>query len=456
MELRPYQQELIKKIKMELCKGRKSVCAVLGCGGGKSIIQACIAKSATDKGNKVLFLVHRKELCEQIEQTFRKCGVDLRLCQISMVQTVSRRLGKHSWTPQIIITDECHHSLSGSYKKIYEYHKDAFRLGFTATPCRLDKSGLGEIYESMVEGVSTKWLIDNHYLSPYIYYGAKIVDTNGLRTTHGEFVASDVNELMNKRIIFGQAFENWQKFANGKKTIIYCAGIELSKKTAAQFRANNVRTAHLDGETPAAERKKIISDFREGKITVLSNVDLFGEGFDVPDCECVVLLRPTMSLTLHIQQSMRSMRYKEGKTAIIIDNVGNVYRHGLPDDKRDWTLESKRKRKQAEIKVKQCPKCMTCLPNTAKQCTTCGFIFETQTIERTDPENVTTELQRLSAEDLLRNKPYEEYRKITTWDEMEEFRKAKKYKFMWSIRKCLELGIKIPDKYSYLVRRFAI
>lgn len=130
MNLRPYQAELIRKIKTELCKGKHSVCAVLGCGGGKSIIQGCIAKSATDKGNKVLFLVHRKELCEQIEQTFRICGVDMRFCQIAMVQTVSRRLGKHSWTPALIITDECHHSLSASYhrhgKAFYKPYRNFF------------------------------------------------------------------------------------------------------------------------------------------------------------------------------------------------------------------------------------------------------------------------------------------------------------------------------------------
>lgn len=456
MELRPYQAELIQKIKAELKKGKPSVIAVLGCGGGKSVIQAKIAASAAAKGNRVLFLVHRKELCEQIESTFKACGVDMRFCRIAMVQTVSRRLGRHSWTPKLIITDECHHSLSNSYKKIYEYYPDAVRLGFTATPCRLDRSGLGEIYESMVEGVSTKWLIDNRFLSPYIYYSAKIVDTDGLRTSHGEFVASDVNELMNKRIIFGQVLESWQKLANGKKTIIYCANIDLSKKTVHQFRLNGIKAEHLDGTAPANVREQVIKDFRDGNITVLSNVDLFGEGFDVPDCECVVLLRPTMSLTLHIQQSMRSMRYKENKTAIIIDNVGNVYRHGLPDDMREWSLIGKKKKTRPQIKIKQCPKCMACLPNSAKECGICGYVFTPAQNERAEPEKINAELERIKSEDILKAKPYNEYKKIDNWEDMERFRKAKKYKFMWSIRKCLELGIEIPAKYNYLVRRFAM
>ena len=455
MQLRPYQQELIQKIKSEIRQGHKSVIAVLGCGGGKSVIQASIAKSATDKGNNVLFIVHRKELCEQISQTFKMCGVDMRFCQISMVQTVSRRLGRHSWTPKLIITDECHHSLSNSYKKIYEYYPDAIRLGFTATPCRLDKNGLGEIYESMVEGVSTKWLIENHFLAPYKYYSAKIVETDGLRTSHGEYVAADVTELMNKRVIFGQVLDNWRKFANGKKTIVYCAGIELSKKTAEQFAIHNIPAAHLDGTTPQDRRQRVIQAFRNGEITVLCNVDLFGEGFDVPDCECVILLRPTLSLTLHIQQSMRSMRYKENKTAIIIDNVGNVYRHGLPDDQREWSLKGKRKKEKAEIKIKQCPVCFACLPGNAKECTQCGHEFVLAEAERAEMEKINAELQEIKAVDILRAKPYEEYKNIDNWDDMERFRKAKKYKFMWSIRKCIELGITIPNKYNYLVRRFA-
>lgn len=455
MELRSYQSNLIFDIKQELRTGSRAVCAVLGCGGGKSVIQGCIAKSATDKKNNVLFLVHRKELCDQITGTFKMCGVDLRFCKIEMVQTVARRLGKHGWTPTLIITDECHHSLSASYKKIYDYYPDAIRLGFTATPSRLDKSGLGEIYESMVEGVSTKWLIDNHYLSPYIYYGAKIVDTNGLRTKRGEFVAADVNDLMNKRILFGQALDHWRKLADGKRTIVYCANIELSQKTVQQFKYAGVSAEHLDGTTSKAVRSKVIQDFRDGKITVLSNVDLFGEGFDVPDCECVVLLRPTMSLTLHIQQSMRSMRYKNGKTAIIIDNVGNAYRHGLPDDQREWSLHSKKKKKESEIIIKQCPVCMACLPNAIKECTVCGHVFASQEVERSEMDKVDTELQQLTSEDLLKKTPYSEYRNIDNWDDMERFRKAKKYKFMWSIRKCQELGIAIPRKYDYLVRRFA-
>ncbi len=453
MELRKYQSDLIDDIKQELRNGRRSVCAVLGCGGGKSVIQAMIAKSATNKGNNVLFLVHRRELCQQIANTFFKCGVDLNLCDIEMVQTVSRNLDKIQM-PELIITDECHHALSKSYMKIYDLFPDTLRLGFTATPYRLGHGGLGDIFDSMVEGVTTKWLIENHYLSPYVYYGVKLVDTDKLRKRSGEYVSADIAKLMEQRYIYGEVLSSWRKFADGKKTIIYCASIESSVETVKKFTEAGIITEHLDGKTPTLKRQEVIKNFREGKITVLSNVDLFGEGFDVPDCECVVLLRPTLSRTLHIQQSMRSMRYKEGKTAVIIDHVGNVYRHGLPDDLREWTLEGKDK-KESEVKVKQCPACFAVVSNNLKKCSMCGHVFseETEKEETAEPEYIETELEVITSEDVLKNLPYSAYRDINSFENMERFRKARGYKFPWSIRKCLELGIAVPDKYKGFVRR---
>ena len=206
IELRPYQAELIQKIKNELMQGKKSVCAVLGCGGGKSAIAGMIAKSATDKGNRVLFLVHRRELCEQIEDTFALCGVDFKLCQIGMVQTITRRLAKTT-EPQLIITDESHHSLSDSYTRIYDYFPNAVRLGFTATPIRMNDGGLGRVYESLVESVSTKWLIDNGYLAPYKYYSVKLADTDGLHIKRGDYDSKEIAELMERKHIYGDTIK---------------------------------------------------------------------------------------------------------------------------------------------------------------------------------------------------------------------------------------------------------
>jgi len=452
LKLRPYQDDLVNKIRDSIKSGSKSICAVLGCGGGKSVIQGKISSSATLKGNRVLFLVHRKELCEQIEGTFAICGVNFELCDISMVQTVSRRLDKIE-KPDIIITDECHHSLAKTYIKIYEKFPEALRLGFTATPVRDKEGGLGTIYETMITGVKTEWLISNSFLSPYKYYSIKLAETKGLKTKMGDFDKKQVALLMEKSQIFGDTVDNWLKISPNTKTIVYCSTVEASKKTAEAFNKANISAAHLDGETPKAKRKNTIDDFRQGKIDVLVNVDLFGEGFDVPDCETVVLLRPTKSLTIHIQQSMRSMRYKEGKTAVIIDHVGNVYRHGFPDDEREWSLKSKKAtRKENEIKIRDCIKCFTTFSFNHRVCPFCGY--EILNESRYEKEMIDYELEELDRKGMLSKQNYAFYEKLKTFEQVKKFQKSKGYKFSWCLHKCKELRISIPNKYDYRLENF--
>lgn len=427
-------------------------CAGLRRRLSKSVIQADIAKSATDKGNAVLFLVHRKELTEQIKHTFTAYGVDMGLCDVEMVQTACRRIQKLT-PPKLIITDEAHHSSAASYTKIYEAFENTLRIGFTATPWRLGSGGLDTVFDSMVEGVSTEWLIQNGYLSPYKYYSVKLVNTDKLHRRAGEYIASEVQALMDSRAIYGDVISNYRKLANGKKTIVYCASVKLSKDTARAFETHGIPSAHLDGETPKAEREKTIQDFRNGKITVLSNVDLFGEGFDVPDCECVILLRPTLSLTLHIQQSMRSMRFKEGKTAIIIDHVGNVFRHGLPDDKREWRLSGRSKAKVVEKKapsIRQCGNCFACVPPSVQKCPYCGHDFKPTEREIQEKQAELEEINR----DKLKKAKYDSYKNFTTFDELHAFQRARGYKFLWTIRKCIELNIPYPKKYNFVARKF--
>lgn len=417
-------------------------------GLGKSVIQAQIAKNATDKGNRVLFLVHRKELCQQITETFQAMGVDLSLCYIGMVQTVTRRLKKIP-EPALILQDEAHHALANNYRRIYDYWSNAYLIGFTATPQRINEGGLGDVFDTLIESVSTAWLIENNYLSPYRYYGVQLADASKLHTRHGDYCKEEVEELMNQSAIFGSAVENWKERAEGKQTIIYCSSIATSQATAEAFRAAGVAAKHLDGATGARERAETVATFRSGEIKVLCNVDLFGEGFDVPDCEAVVLLRPTKSLTLHVQQSMRSMRYKAGKTAIILDHVGNYLRHGLPDDDRTWTLSSKKKKTKSEIKIKQCPVCYAVVPQSTKECPHCKYVFQVE--ERQERERV----EGVLLEEIKRM-PYEEYHKAKTWEQLELFRKAKKFKFAWSIYKAVELQIPLPGKYYYMAYRMGL
>lgn len=448
IELRTYQTELINNIRKSIRTGNKSVVAVLGCGGGKSVIQAEIARSATAKGNRVLFLVHRKELCGQIRNTFENQGVDMELCSVNMVQTVSRRLDDIP-EPEVIITDECHHSTANTYRKIYDKFPNALKLGFTATPIRLNKGGLGEVYQDLITSVSTKWLIDNHYLAPYKYYSVKLADTSGLHIRSGEYKADEVACLMQNKEIYGETITQWEKLAKGRKTIVYCASVEASKMTADEFSNAGYISCSLDGTTPENERRDVMERFRNGEIQILCNCDLFGEGLDVPDCECVVLLRPTQSLTLYIQQSMRSMRYMPDKTAIIIDHVGNCYLHGLPDDDRKWTLESKQNQ-ETTVKIRECPNCYAVYAPTLSKCPYCKY-EAVKEVRHSSKKTIEIDLVELRRQEDLKNTKLSDA-VFNTWEEVVEFQKIKGYKFAWCIRTAVARDIPIPSKYSFIRR----
>lgn len=448
MKLRGYQLELINNIRKSVSRGNKSIVAVLGCGGGKSIIQAEIAKSAVNKQNRVLFLVHRRELCSQIEETFTAQGVNMELCSICMVQTVSKHLDRVR-TPNIIITDEAHHSVASTYRKIYDRFPDALLLGFTATPIRLNKGGLGDVYKDLITSVSTRWLIDNHYLSPYKYYSVKLADTSKLHIRAGEYKADEIAELMQNKEIYGETVKQWKKIAENKKTIVYCASVEASKETAEQFRQSGYNAESLDGTVSKEYRASVMSDFRNGKIRILCNCELFGEGLDVPDCECAVLLRPTQSLTLFIQQSMRSMRYMPGKTAIIIDHVGNCYQHGLPDDEREWSLEPKKKQ-ESVVKIRECKECYAVYSPTLSKCPYCGY-KATHEIQKHDRKVVDIDLVQVQRKENLQKTKLRDA-DLNSFAEVVEFQKAHKYKFMWVIRYCIQKDIEIPAKYRGLLQ----
>jgi len=398
-KLYDYQQRLVDRARQAYTEGYKAPCIVSPCGSGKSVVIAEIARMTTLKGNRVLFLVHRRELIDQIKNTFKMNGVNLDLVHFGMVQTVVRRLDKMQ-KPDLIITDENHHSLAASYKKIYEHFSDVLRLGFTATPIRLNGSGLGDVNDILIEEVSAKWLIENNFLAPYKYYAPKLIDTGKLKLNRlREFSSTSIDQAMQEKTIYGDAIKHYKQLADGEQAIAYCHSVEASKRTAEAFREHGINAVHLDAKTPKKERDEIIRKFRDREIRILCNVDLIGEGFDVPDCSTVIMLRPTQSLSLYIQQAMRGMRYRPGKTSIIIDHVDNVRRHGLPDMEREWTLEGKKETKgKPEVPIKECENCFAVYSPKEKACPMCGHVPEVK--EQKDYEvDETAVLEEVTEED---------------------------------------------------------
>lgn len=342
-----------------------------------------IARLTVAKGGIVMFMVHRKELVDQIKASFRENDVDLNKCVVQTVGKIVNRL-EILPRPNLIITDETHHSLANTYKRIYKHYAGVPQLGFTATPWRLNGKGLHDVYDAMVLGPSIDWLIENHYLAPYKYYSVKLVDDSKLqKSSTGDFTNKSMDDAVGKTI-FGDVVKTYQSKTPGQQAIVYAHSVDYSKAVAQAFRDAGINAAHADAKTPAAERNQIMTDFKSGQLKVLCNVDLISEGFNVPDCSVVIMLRPTESLVLFIQQSMRSMRFKPGKEATIIDHVANYARFGLPDDDRTWTLADrpkKRKKDSDAMPIRTCQFCFAVIPAAATICPVCGRAVEREQTE---------------------------------------------------------------------------
>lgn len=448
VQLYPYQEQLVNEARQKLAEGNKSVLLVSPAGSGKSVVIAEIARLCVAKGGHVLFMVHRQELVNQITQSFQKANVNLMHTTIMTVGKIVHRLGKIP-QPNLIITDETHHSKALTYRKIYQYYSNVPRLGFTATPWRMNGQGLDDIYQTMVEGQTVSWLIEHHYLAPYKYYSIKLLDDKKLKkSSTGDYTNHSMDDAIGKTI-FGDVVKTYQDKTPGQQAIVYAHDIEHSQATAVAFNAVGIKAVHADAKTPKAKRSRIMTDFKAGKIKVLCNVDLISEGFDVPDCSVVIMLRPTASLVLDIQQSMRCMRYKPGKLATIIDHVANYTRFGLPDAQRQWSLTGRPKKKRSNntgssLPIKTCPHCFAVVPAQCKICPECGMeikiaveqmeVDKTANIEKVGEFKLTTDYSKVR---LAKKKPDD----AQSYQDLVAMAKAKGYKAGWAYVQAKRLGL---------------
>mgnify|MGYP002853093060 CR=1 FL=1 len=375
--LRPYQQDFINAVRNEFHKGNKRVVGVAPCGAGKTIMTGWMIREALKRGKRSIFFVHRKELIAQTAKTFFDLGIPFGIIsagakmninqpvQIASVQTLARRIVDKknkpikeivdALNPDFLICDECHHILANTYKKVLDAFPNAYLLGVTATPERIGGVTLSDVFQAMVESLSVNELIELGNLTKFDYIASqKKYDYSQIKVQHGDFDNHQLEKLMTDGKIIGDTVDCYRQYADGLSCICYCVNVNHSKTVAAAFADAGINAAHCDGETPAKIRDSIVEDFRNGFIKVLCNADLFGEGFDVPACQSVILARPTKSLPLFIQQAMRPLRpdpNDANKIAVIIDQVQNCAIHGLPNIKRDWSLIPKDKKKIP------CPNC---------------------------------------------------------------------------------------------------
>lgn len=414
MTLKPHahQEKNIHEIRDEFRKGVLAVLWYLPTGGGKSFAAAFMILTAMETGKTCWFIVHRRELLRQTERQFKDLGIEYgvvaagrpmqpdKLVQLCSINTLSRRLDKLK-RPNLAIVDECHHLPAASWSEVIAKLGRFYMVGLSASPCRLDGRGLGDYFGSMVHGLSIRDLILNGFLSPFKTYAPPTVDTSGLHVRAGDYKHEELEALMDQPSITGSAVSEYQKLCSGKRAIVFCTSIEHSKHVAKQFKDAGYTAAHIDGTTDDQLRDMIISDFEKGSIKILCNVDLCGEGLSINAIECVILLRPTQSLALYIQQVGRGLRVWPGKEYLtILDHVGSTKKFGFIDDQRDWSLHQTaiKQKKKPPPGVRVCPSCFAASPARVTKCVECGHVFEIR--ERQSVEERQGELVEMTREDM--------------------------------------------------------
>lgn len=406
MNLRPYQQDLIHKARSLMQSGERSIIIQSPTGSGKTLLTAHMLHTAASKGMRSWFIVHRKELIEQSAKAFQLEGLNYGIIsagypadtrynvQIAGIATLSKRYTRYA-PPSLIVWDECHHVAAKSWGSIFSKFPSAYHIGLTATPQRLDGQGLNSYFKKMIHGPNVPWLIENKFLSPYKLYAPATIDLENIPTRMGDYARDELTQVMDKPTITGSAVEHYKKYADGKRAIAFAVSVEHSKHIVEQFIQGCINAAHIDGNTDSTTRAETIKRFANGDIRLLSNVDLFGEGFDVPALEAVILLRPTKSLGLYLQQVGRSLRIFPGKShAVILDHVGNCQRFGLPDEVREWALEGRdKKKKDLPPPVKICQMCLGA-QRPSERCIFCGYIFPVSYREISQVEGELTEINQ--------------------------------------------------------------
>lgn len=489
IQLRPYQQDFIDAVRNEFLKGNKRVVGVAPCGAGKTIMTGWMIREALNRGKRSIFFVHRKELIAQTAKTFLELGIPFgiinsgakmlldRPVQIASVQTLAKRVvdkdGKpnknviDALNPNFLICDECHHILANTYKKVLDAFPNSYLLGVTATPLRMGGITLADSFDSLVESLSVNKLIALGNLTKFQYFAPESdIDLSHVKSIGGDYNNRELESLMVDKSIIGGIVENYRELADGKAAICYCVNVNHSIEVAKAFSEAGINAAHCDGETNPRVRDKLVNDFRNGNIQVLCNAELFGEGFDVPHCQAVILARPTQSLTLFIQQAMRPLRPDPDdpdKVAVIIDHVQNYVRHGLPNDDREWSLLPNIKKKT------KCPECGQMIfpiekvvrgedgkKSTRKFCPKCNYMFEKgealgfggRHAENKDGDlvevKVSYDTQHAEDKPVIKNKP-------TTIEDFIDIARIKKYKPGWAAIRALEF-VKSYDDCLHIAR----
>jgi superfamily II DNA or RNA helicase len=402
--LRDYQTQLIDGAR-ERIRRRKRALVVAPTGAGKTVLAAFMQGGAARRGQSSWFIVHRREILERTAETFAEVGIDFGMVldgypmrpeapvQLCGVQSLVGRLDDLP-RPAGVVWDEAHHRVAGDHAAVGDHVADAWQVGVTATPERLDGEGLGDCFDELVLGPTTGGLMGRGFLSPYRLFAPGRPDMLGTTLT-------SMAEAMGDARLIGDAVEHWHRDARGMQTIGFEMNRAASQATVAAFRSEGVEAHHVDGTMHRDKRKELFRAFRAREITYLSQVAIAGEGVDIPGAECALLRYKTNSLTKFLQDVGRVFRpiYEPGfdagaatdaervasiaagpkPFAVILDMGGNAFDFGMPCDERRWSLLGAKERRVMErmedgFPIHTCPECYQITASAVRVCP-CGYEF---------------------------------------------------------------------------------
>jgi superfamily II DNA or RNA helicase len=411
MKLRQYQIDAITGVREQFYAGKKRVILVSPTGSGKSLVFSTIAKNIVSKERRPVILVHRHQLLKQASESLTSmdirhdlfkagsskfCHVMKESVMVASIQSFIKHCGK---LPEfhLFIIDESHRSCSASYRKLFELYPDAYFLGVTATPRRLDGQPLGDLYEAMVLGPTTKELIDDGFLSPYRAFVGITANLASVGKSMGDYNLAQLSDAMTDKKIVGDCVKSYREHANGLPAIAFCVNIAHAQATALAFREAGYKAIHVEGGHSKDYIAEGLRGLASGEYHVICSCDLISEGVDVPVVTAAILLRPTMSIAMARQQIGRIMRpmYAKGMpldtaeqrkeamrkgvkpSAIILDHAGILATHGLPDADIDWSLDGEEKKKKSSSEKSagagliRC-ECQAKYPAALSACPRCG------------------------------------------------------------------------------------
>lgn len=500
INLRHYQNTMVSGIRScfrrlfrDTEEAVNSVLAVLPTGGGKTVVFTYIAQKMSLKKKKVIILVHRIELLRQTSAALDKFDVEHGIInpkytpnfvndvQVASVQTIIKRLpyfAALNWIADAIIIDEAHHATAGSWEKIIAHFKlfnpQLKIIGVTATPIRGDGQGLGldygGIFQEIVIGPQVQELIDEGYLvKPRIFGPPEKLDLTGIHTSMGDYKKDELSALVDKPKITGDAVDHYRELCSGAPAVVFCVSVEHAEHVAQQFRDAGYKFYAVDGTMDDDTRKTILSGLADGSVDGVCSCDLISEGTDIPAIGCAILLRPTKSKGLYLQQVGRALRPYQGKEyAFILDHVGNTEAHGLPYQFQEWTLEGTTKRGRSgsteiAVRVVMCESCFM-QQEPAPVCVGCGHVIK-KPVDNT-PKQVEGKLREITEADITAKKQArQEVGKSQTLEELIKIASQRGYKESWAhhffnakqrkieklaqeqeLKKIMKFGTEIPFK----------